>query len=101
MTAVPEMVAGPRRFTTALMRETGGRILGKEGAEGVYGLAIRGPVALGVLLKIADGGERARDAVVLELLAQLGAVSGGRSSSGWRRSVACRSATIGGSSSAR
>lgn len=76
MAAAPEMVAGPRRFTTALMRETGGRILGKEGAEGVYGLAIRGPVALGVLLKIADGGERARDAVVLELLAQLGAISG-------------------------
>lgn len=76
MAAAPGMVAGPGRFTTALMQETGGRVIGKEGAEGVYGLAIRGPVALGVLLKIADGGERARDAVVLELLAQLGAVSG-------------------------
>jgi L-asparaginase II len=38
-------------------------------------VAVRGPVALGLLLKIADGGERARDTVVLELLRQLGLLS--------------------------
>lgn len=76
MTSAPEMVAGPGRFTTRLMRATGGRILGKEGAEGFYAVGVRGPVALGVALKIADGGERARDGVVIDLLRQLGVLSG-------------------------
>ncbi len=75
MTTVPEMVAGPGRFTTALMQATAGRVLAKEGYEGFYGLAVRGPVALGVALKIADGGERCRDGIVLEVLRQLGALS--------------------------
>jgi L-asparaginase II len=76
MTGTPEMVAGPGRFTTRLMEVTGGRVLGKEGAEGFYGMAVRGPVALGVALKIADGGERCRDTVVIDLLRQLGSLSG-------------------------
>jgi len=76
MTEHPEMVSGPGRFTTRLMEVTGGRILGKEGAEGFYCLAVRGPVALGVALKVADGGERARPAVVIEVLRQLGVLSG-------------------------
>jgi len=76
MTGAPEMVAGPGRFTTRLMEATGGRVLGKEGAEGVYALAVRGPVALGIVLKIADGGERCRDGVVLDLLRQMGSLSG-------------------------
>jgi L-asparaginase II len=69
------MVAGPGRFTTRLMEATGGRILGKEGAEAVYGVAVLGPVALGLALKVADGGERCRDGVVLELLRQAGVLS--------------------------
>jgi L-asparaginase II len=77
MTGAPEMVAGPGRFTTRLMQVTGGRVLGKEGAEGFYGLAIRGPVALGVALKVADGGERCRDSLVIDVLRQLGSLSGG------------------------
>ena len=76
MAAAPEMVAGPGRFTTELAAVTGGRVLGKEGAEGVYAVAVRGPVALGVAIKIADGGERCRDGVVLEVLGQLGSLSG-------------------------
>jgi L-asparaginase II len=75
MTGEPEMVAGPGRFTTRLMNATGGRVLAKEGAEGFYGLAVRGPVALGVAVKIADGGERCRDGVVLDVLRQLGSLS--------------------------
>jgi L-asparaginase II len=77
MTGEPFMVAGPGRFTTRLMEVTGGRVLGKEGAEGFYGLAVRGPVALGIAVKIADGGERCRDGVVLDVLRQLGSLSGG------------------------
>jgi L-asparaginase II len=76
MTGVPEMVAGPGRFTTRLMEVTGGRVLAKEGAEGFYGLAVRGPVALGIAVKVADGGERCRDGVVLDVLRQLGSLSG-------------------------
>ena len=75
MAAAPEMVAGPGRFTTRLIAATGGRVVGKEGAEGFYGLAVRGPVALGIALKIADGGERCRDAVVLDVLRQLGSLA--------------------------
>jgi len=76
MTGVPEMVAGPGRFTTRLMEATRGRVLAKEGAEGFYGLAVRGPVALGIAVKIADGGERCRDGVVLDVLRQLGCLAG-------------------------
>ena len=76
MTAEPGMVAGPGRFTTHLMEVTGGRVLGKEGAEGFYAAAVRGPVALGIAVKIADGGERCRDGVVLDLLRQMGSLSG-------------------------
>ncbi|HYG65522.1 MAG TPA: asparaginase [Thermoanaerobaculia bacterium] len=76
MTGAPEVVAGPGRFTTRLMEATGGRVLGKEGAEGFYGVAVRGPVALGIAVKIADGGERCRDGVVLDVLRQLGSLSG-------------------------
>jgi L-asparaginase II len=76
MTGEPAMVAGPGRFTTRLMEVTGGRVLGKEGAEGFYGLAVRGPVALGIAVKIADGGERCRDGVVLDVLRQMGSLSG-------------------------
>ena len=76
MTSEPGMVAGPGRFTTDLMAATGGRVLGKEGAEGFYAVAVRGPVALGIAVKIADGGERARNGVVLDLLREMGSLSG-------------------------
>lgn len=76
MAAAPEMVAGAGRFTTRLIEVTGGRVVGKEGAEGFYGVAVRGPAAFGLALKIADGADRCRDGVVLELLRLLGALSG-------------------------
>lgn len=76
MGKAPEMVAGPGRFTTRLIAASQGRVVGKEGAEGFYGIAVRGPVALGIAMKIADGGERCRDGVVLDLLRQLGALAG-------------------------
>lgn len=75
MVSAPGMVAGPGQFSTRLMEVTGGRVIGKEGAEGFYGIAIRGPVAMGAALKIADGGERARPGVALELLRQLGSLA--------------------------
>lgn len=71
----PQMVSGPGRFTTALIRATRGRLIGKEGAEGFYGVAVRGPIALGVAVKILDGTEECRDGVVLEVLRQAGCLS--------------------------
>ncbi len=76
MTHAPAMVAGRGRFTTRLMEATGGRVVAKEGAEGFYALAVRGPVALGIALKVADGGERCRDGAVLDLLRQMGSLAG-------------------------
>jgi L-asparaginase II len=76
MGAAPEMVAGPGRFTTRLIAATAGRVIGKEGAEGFYGMAVRSPFPLGFAFKVADGGERGRDGVALEMLLQMGALSG-------------------------
>jgi L-asparaginase II len=84
MTAHPEMVGGPERFDTELMKTAGGRVVVKAGAEGFEGIGIlpgalgRGSSALGIALKISDGDGygRARGAVVLEILRQLGVFSG-------------------------
>jgi L-asparaginase II len=75
MSREPEMVAGVGRFATALTQATGGRLIAKEGAEGAFGVAVRGPVSLGLALKIADGSERIRDSVVVDILRQLGCLS--------------------------
>jgi L-asparaginase II len=84
MTSHPEMVAGPYRFDTRLMQATGGRIVAKGGAEGYQGVGLMpdavspGSPALGIALKISDGDlkGRVRPPLVLEILRQLGALSG-------------------------
>ncbi len=83
MMSSPEMVGGPGRFDTALMRATGGRIVSKAGAEAFQGMGLMpgalaaGSPALGIAMKISDGDDRkkARTAVALEVLRQLGALS--------------------------
>jgi len=67
----PEMVAGPKRFDTRLMRAGEGRILSKMGAEGVQivGIADEG---IGIAVKVADGAERAVQAVTAALLVDMG-----------------------------
>lgn len=76
----PAMVAGRGRFTTALLGAGVGRWIGKEGAEGVYAIALRarrpGEKSLGIAFKIEDGSSRARDAVAVSILDQLGWLSG-------------------------
>lgn len=69
--AHPEMVAGPRRFDTRIIRAGGGRLLSKMGAEGVQIIAGIGE-GLGIAIKIADGAERAVQAVASALLIDLG-----------------------------
>lgn len=79
----PEMVGGPGRFDTALMRVGNGRFISKEGAEGYQAIGIlpgvlgEGSPAVGVALKIADGDLRNRvhPAVAVEVLRQLGVLT--------------------------
>lgn len=86
MTSHPYYVAGSQSMTTPLMQTFGKQVLGKEGAEAFYSMAIfptaemkkerprlfaNGPI--GIALKVADGSAaRARDPVVLRTLEQLG-----------------------------
>jgi L-asparaginase II len=75
----PDMVAGPGRFDTALIRDAKGVLISKGGAEGYQGIAItpgaryEGSPALGVAIKIADGdgGGRGRSIVTLKVLEDL------------------------------
>jgi L-asparaginase II len=67
----PDMVAGPKRFDTRVVRAGKGRILAKMGAEGVEVLGVGGE-RLGIAVKIVDGGRRAVEAVVAALLIDLG-----------------------------
>jgi L-asparaginase II len=76
MTGAPRLVAGAGQFTTRLIEAGRGAILGKEGADGLYAVALRGERPLGVAVKIADGTELCRGAVVVEVLRQLGALDG-------------------------
>jgi L-asparaginase II len=74
MMAYPEMVGGTRRLDTDVMRTCKGRVVVKGGAEGYYGIGIL-PLGLGVALKMEDGDAgRGRNAVVIEVLRQLGAL---------------------------
>ena len=83
MTGYPNMVAGPGRFDTRLMEVAKGKIIAKGGAEAYQGLGIpagalgRHSQALGIAVKLADGDtrRRAKEAVVLEVLKQLNALT--------------------------
>ncbi len=92
MMSNPVMVSGPGRFDTRLMEVCSGRMISKGGAEGYLALGIMGGVlgaespGIGIAIKIADGdlsirrgnGEtynRARPAVALEVLRQMGYIS--------------------------
>lgn len=82
MVQAPEMVSGPDRFDTRLMKAADGRVIAKAGAEGYQvvgilpGVLRPGSAGVGVALKISDGDAagRARPAVILEVLRQLGAL---------------------------
>ena len=88
MMANPGMVGGPGRFDTRLMETCEGRLIAKAGAEGYMAIGVMsgtlgaGSPGIGIALKIADGdpesrsrsdaNSRARPAVTLEVLHQLG-----------------------------
>ncbi len=69
MSGQPEFVGGTDRDVTRFMRAVPGAIA-KDGAEAVHALAL--PDGRAAALKVADGSERARAAVVVALLRHLG-----------------------------
>jgi L-asparaginase II len=83
MTSHPIMVAGPGKFDTRLMTAAGGKIISKGGAEGYQAIGIKpgvlgpGSPGVGIAIKISDGDPkgRARPAVALQILIQLGALT--------------------------
>lgn len=61
MTSFPEFVGGPTNTTTRLMRSIPG-LLAKDGAEGVFALAL--PDGRAMALKVADGANRVRPPMI-------------------------------------
>ena len=74
MTTYPEMVAGDGRLCTELMRQAGGRLFAKVGAEGVYCVGVPG-AELGIAVKVEDGAMRAVPPAILGVLRELDLIS--------------------------
>lgn len=81
----PDLIAGQDRFCTRLMTAYRGGLIGKLGAEGCYGIAIRATTTtiamtaypdirgkIGIAVKIEDGNIPILYAAVMEILEQLG-----------------------------
>jgi L-asparaginase II len=71
MLAHPEMVAGTKRFDTALMRVTNGRLVAKAGAEALQCVGVPS-LGVGLAVKVIDGTRRAVAPAVVGLLRHLG-----------------------------
>ena len=71
MQAHPELVAGDGRFDTEVMRQGLGLLVSKGGAEGIQCMGRIGE-GIGVAIKVEDGASRAKRAVALHVLDQLG-----------------------------
>lgn len=74
MTHHPTMIAGEGEFDTELMRLTQGELVSKSGAEGVQCIGRVGE-GLGLAIKAIDGAKRAKYAVAIHLLKQMGWIS--------------------------
>ncbi len=71
MTHYPELIAGPGKFDTELMRLSNGALVSKSGAEGVQCIGRIGE-GMGLAIKVIDGHKRAKYAAAIHLLKQLG-----------------------------
>ena len=70
----PTMVAGEGEFDTELMRLTPGELVSKSGAEGVQCMGRLGE-GMGLAIKVMDGSTRAKYAVAIHILQQMGWIS--------------------------
>lgn len=73
MSRHPFLVGGTDRFDSALIAETGGRVVSKVGAEGVH-CALLPERGIGVAIKVEDGAQRAQVPALLRLLQELDAL---------------------------
>jgi L-asparaginase len=71
MVSHPELIAGTGKFDTQLMQLTQGEIVSKAGAEGVQCIGKVGE-GMGLTIKSSDGSTRAKYAVAIYLLQQMG-----------------------------
>ncbi|MCU0571310.1 MAG: asparaginase [Oculatellaceae cyanobacterium Prado106] len=71
MTHHPHLVAGDGQFDTDVMRLAEGELVSKSGAEGVQCIGRVGE-GLGLAIKVTDGAKRAKYAVAIHLLKQMG-----------------------------
>jgi len=71
MQAHPELVSGEGRFDYLLQAQFGSRIVTKGGAEALQAIGFAEP-ALGIVVKVVDGGERALAPACLSVLGDLG-----------------------------
>ena len=76
MTAHPTLVSGSTALSANIMRATSGRVLAKEGAEGVFCLASPG-AGWGGAFKVLDGATRPLGPAVLHALTRLGLLESG------------------------
>ncbi|MGB3403861.1 MAG: asparaginase [Microcoleaceae cyanobacterium] len=74
MTHHPEMVAGENHFDTEIMRLSEGKLVSKSGAEGIQCIGLVGE-GMGLAIKVLDGAKRAKYAVAIHLLKQMGWIS--------------------------
>lgn len=74
MTYHPALVAGEGEFDTELMHLTSGELVSKAGAEGVQCIGRVGE-GMGLAIKVIDGAKRAKSAVAIQLLKQMGWIS--------------------------
>jgi L-asparaginase len=71
MSYYPQMVAGHGAFDTELMQASGGEIVSKSGAEGIQCIGRVGE-GMGLAIKVLDGSSRAKYAVAIHILKQMG-----------------------------
>jgi L-asparaginase len=74
MTYHPRMIAGDGAFDTELMRLSEGELVSKSGAEGIQCVSRLGE-GMGLAIKVKDGARRAKYAVAIHLLKQMGWIS--------------------------
>jgi L-asparaginase len=70
----PRIIAGDGAFDTELMRLSEGEIVSKSGAEGIQCIGRVGE-GMGLAIKVKDGAKRAKHAVAIHLLKQMGWIS--------------------------
>ena len=74
VTHYPKMISGEGYFDTELMRITEGTLVSKSGSEGIQCIGRVGE-GQGLAIKVADGAKRAKYAVAIHLLKQMGWIS--------------------------